>query len=739
MQGFIHIFKLNEKQILQNDIESLLKQYKSNNLFVHEEKNTKIHSVYFTNEYDNYPYTFSQDSVFTPVGIFTRDLYEIYKNLTEKSQPEKRQYVKNLEGQFAIGNANFIKNEIEIFTHIARIETVYYYTSDNLIVVGTDPLIMGLIVYRGNIEFDVESMYSFILNGYYADDLTPYKNIKALPANNHIIVNQNGLHTHELDDIYSNLLDLEYSKKDYDNLTDTFLNAFNTQNKDKKFNLALTGGKDSRLIFAAMNSKNFNLSVFTNGFDDNPDVVIAKKIANMYEINHKVTGPKISDENTIKVNIYQKIKRVMLATSGLVYGYENVGALGKFSGHKSFDGVGAELVKGGFAAFIHSDDKSEKQKLVKVFNKHHQYFKSNVDNTFENFLNNFIDSEHGLHKLQILYSLIYRSGRLTSAAKNASNYSRQSHSPFLDNKFLREALKINYTDNKNEEIHYQIMKRIDKRLIDIPFGKDRWRVERSKPLFAADYKNWFSREPYYPNNVLGNYNWRNIQNNNPEVIKQFKNILLSNPNHLIYDIVDYKKIKLLFSKPIKAGYMRFIWSLASVIIFVNELDGKSAQSLNRNIQIKLPSTSISTYKNKKKILDVSRNFLPLNKSIEEVGDNKFSIKNHDYNRILKSFKGNFSDSPTEVNLKDAKKLNIHVHLTLLNNIEDVKMQILYYKNGKRSHHYFADKTVDNNQVEFYSELNNSKEFDSFRILLYFTKAKVDETFKVNYAFYEITY
>src|SRR5699024_4185601 len=114
------------------------------------------------------------------------------------------------------------------------------------------------------------------------------------------------------------------------------------------------------LIFAAMNSNKFDLSVFTNGFEDNPDVVIAKKIATMYDIKHKTTSPKIPDENTISINIYKKIKKVMLATSGMVYGYENVGLSSSFLGDRAFDGVGAELVKGGFANFVNSNDNSNK-------------------------------------------------------------------------------------------------------------------------------------------------------------------------------------------------------------------------------------------------------------------------------------------------------------------------------------------------------------------------------------------
>src|SRR5699024_1605956 len=145
----------------------------------------------------------------------------------------------------------------------------------------------------------------------------------------YIKVTADGLKTFDIDNIQSDLMNIKYSKQDYDRLTDLFLNSFKTQNKDKDFKLALTGGKDSRLIFAAMYSNTFNFTTFTNGFNDSPDVVIAKKISDMYNITHVTSSPKISEENTISVNIYNKIKGVMLSTSGLVYGYENVSLPGK--------------------------------------------------------------------------------------------------------------------------------------------------------------------------------------------------------------------------------------------------------------------------------------------------------------------------------------------------------------------------------------------------------------------------
>lgn len=739
MQGFIHIFKIDKSYNYDVDIEAILKKYKTPLLHVSETKNKNITSVYFTNEYTEYPYGHTANGMFTPVGIFTREISEIKNSLMNSQTSNKLDYVRNLEGQFAIGYSDFISHEVNVFTHVARIETVYVYTSNDVIIIGTDPLIISLIATNGKVEFSLSAMHSFILNGYYADDGTPFKDVYALPGNSHIKIDENGLIINEIDDLYTNLLNKEYSISDYDDLTDLFINAFNTQPKDKEFKLALTGGKDSRLIFAAMNTNNFDLSVFTNGFDDNPDVVIAKRIADMYKLEHRSASPKISDENTITVNIYNKIKRVMLATSGMVYGYENVGALSKFTGHKSFDGIGAELVKGGFANFINSDENSNKLKLVNTFNRNHQLMKNGKDNPFGDFLHDFIDDEQGLHKLQILYSLKYRTGRLTSAAKNAANYSRQSHSPFLDNKFLREALKIQYADNKNEEIHYQIMKRIDKRLIDIPFAKDRWRVEKNKPITASDYDNWFNRQPFYPSTVLGNYNWRKVQNNDKVIIKQFKDILLSNSNHIIYQIIDYKAVSKMINSTIKSNHMRFIWSLASIIIFVNELTDVSNKVFNKDINVTLPSTSVNEYKNKKEIIDLTNNFLPLNKSIDISEDNCISITNFEKHRKLLSFEGKYTEAPNQINIQNISKLSLRVHLNHSENISKIIGQILFYKDNKLEKTIYLDFDKTNDTTEFYHVNDDMDQYDSFRVLLNFNKLDEMDTATLNYAFYEITY
>src|SRR5699024_4845216 len=175
---FIHIFHKNQQNNLELDLSKLVKEYKSEHIKVTKRYEGNITSFFFTNETDNLEsaYNNQEDFFFTPVGIFTRQIDEIAQNMRKKNKQIELNYIKDLEGQFAIAYADYKQNTITAYSHVARIETIYSYVSENEIIIGTDPMLIGLIAYNGKIEFDTNSMYSFLSNGYYADDQTPFKN-----------------------------------------------------------------------------------------------------------------------------------------------------------------------------------------------------------------------------------------------------------------------------------------------------------------------------------------------------------------------------------------------------------------------------------------------------------------------------------------------------------------------------------------------------------------------------------
>ena len=82
---------------------------------------------------------------------------------------------------------------------------------------------------------------------------------------------------------------------------------------DLNFQLGLTAGLDSRCILSAIPPDNTQVSCFTIGNSDNPDVIIAKELASIYGFEHE--QKKI--EQTSAEDFIQNLKKAIYLSEGL--------------------------------------------------------------------------------------------------------------------------------------------------------------------------------------------------------------------------------------------------------------------------------------------------------------------------------------------------------------------------------------------------------------------------------------
>jgi hypothetical protein len=111
--------------------------------------------------------------------------------------------------------------------------------------------------------------------------------------------------------------------------------------------LSLTGGKDSRLVAAALVAAGVPVRARTHGFAAHPDVVIAAEIARRLGIEHAVTAPAAPGQQT---DVLGRLRAAVLVADGMLSAFENVGrpdparpAAVTAGGH------GGELLRGGYA------------------------------------------------------------------------------------------------------------------------------------------------------------------------------------------------------------------------------------------------------------------------------------------------------------------------------------------------------------------------------------------------------
>jgi hypothetical protein len=111
--------------------------------------------------------------------------------------------------------------------------------------------------------------------------------------------------------------------------------------------LSLTGGKDSRLIAAALVVAGVPVVARTHGFADHPDVVVAAEIARRLGIEHIVRTPAAPGQ---QVDVLGRIRATVLVADGMLSAFENVGRPDPAdSPVVTAGGHGGELLRGGYA------------------------------------------------------------------------------------------------------------------------------------------------------------------------------------------------------------------------------------------------------------------------------------------------------------------------------------------------------------------------------------------------------
>ena len=135
--------------------------------------------------------------------------------------------------------------------------------------------------------------------------------------------------------------------------------------------LSLTGGKDSRLIAAALARAGVAVHARTYGFPDHPDVVIAAQVARELGLEHEIAEPRTTGggpggadgaaagrstgpATVQEVDVLGRLRATVLVADGMLSAFENVGRPDPDAATAAIaiGGHGGELLRGGYAKII---------------------------------------------------------------------------------------------------------------------------------------------------------------------------------------------------------------------------------------------------------------------------------------------------------------------------------------------------------------------------------------------------
>ena len=248
--------------------------------------------------------------------------------------------------------------------------------------------------------------------------------------------------------------------------------------------LSLTGGKDSRLIAAALVAAGVPVAARTHGFADHPDVVTAAEIARRLGIEHIVRTPAAPGQ---QVDVLARIRGSVLVADGMLSAFENVGRPDPaMSQAVTAGGHGGELLRGGYAETAgHLTGASgprgaldparravrSAELLRRLTTKHLGLLRRGPALSYVASLGSWTPAlaRHPLQALDDFY-LVNRAGRWSAAARQAYLLRERLAQPLFDDRVVLAARAVPLADRVSGALSAAVLAELSPAIADVPLA-----------------------------------------------------------------------------------------------------------------------------------------------------------------------------------------------------------------------------------------------------------------------------
>lgn len=477
-----------------------------------------------------------------------------------------------------------------------------YYAENNECYVISNRACIAALVSNKSTFFKIDPVLQVWMFGisYPLSKETLFKNVEILPqgtivtfTSDNIVVKRPNIDIWYDENLYTSFRDNR--KKYWDTIFEKMIAALRILDKLETdtipIRLLLSGGKDSRLLFAFFKNKGLTekVSLRTGGPPYSSDVVVANMIAMHYNLKHIHYDSIFTDlDYSNQIPSHAFMTEGMMSPFDLQYNIKPVNEV-------FISGMEGGLRTG------HSPLKKKLEDIKKILTINNPYFldplnilkdevkvknKTILDEWFQKASNN----QNDINNLPVRLHLETRFHRWVSASQVV--YSIRGFGP----NFLSTDIPILATYNTNAEVrsselfHYEMMNRVDLWLVnECPFAQQIW-----SPLLKKEVKNLYKKLP----SMMPNFDTKTkvIKGSIAAFKANHKKIfsfLLEEPSHEIFNFIDYNNLKKASEKDVSTrGYMA-LWNIIKFKYLytikdfkdLSSVDGKNKQSIIPEIRV----------------------------------------------------------------------------------------------------------------------------------------------------------
>jgi Asparagine synthase len=377
-------------------------------------------------------------------------------------------------------------------TGVTRVDPVYLAEVPGAVVVSDRAswaaAVAGLLG-----EPDPVMVAAFLALGYPVSAATPFRGVRALGARTRLTVTGDRLAvTADRGEATGT--------GSYDQVATALVDAVRPLGElSVPVELSLTGGKDSRLIAAALTAAKVPFQARTHGFASHPDVIVAAMIARRLGVEHIVTEPRAAEPERApdEADLLTRLRSAVLVSDGMLSAFENVGRPDPQVQAEPVQtgGHGGELLRGGYGPAAWTDRKPARawsearggELFRRMVTRRLGLLRPAAASAYLASLAPFAAAlpRGPLRTLDDFY-LVNRAGRWSAAARQAYLIRSPLVQPFFSDEVVRAARAVALPDRVTDRLHRGVLAVLCPELLDLPLAGSSWKSgPRTPPVRAA--------------------------------------------------------------------------------------------------------------------------------------------------------------------------------------------------------------------------------------------------------------
>ncbi|MFP4692725.1 MAG: hypothetical protein ACLFM2_02570 [Halothece sp.] len=526
---------------------------------------------------------------------------DIYKDVIHLE--DRINYFRDLGGVYTYFLYDERSKNFAVYNTPGRLYPLYYGKDKETIACGNRAMMVNALL-RGeqriaDVKLDQRFPF-FLLNGYYGDHLTPFSGVKVLESDTELIMNFgkiskssiSNLQFHDDGQVY---VDPEL----YDQLASTLVDTvFAIGSQNSSLTLGLTGGKDSRLLFSAFLNSGLFFKCVTNGYSEHPDVLLAQRIAQYYNIEHelKTPGGKGESSTTIQRKVVSDIAESIFMTEGMLHPWKTICLpRDNMSNSSTVSGFGGEILRGGFAKSHYGEESLNRDqkwlsnfflsKFYKNYEMLTQNARHNLDNWRETVLSSALSYDSPAAFADAFY-LEFRAGRWAAMSLSSGD---ETYYPFCDAELIRISNKATVTTRVNDVLIVEMLKRLAPSLLTFPLADDQWAFWNSE---NTTYKPSTQSQPVPPLSTnrftRAKVDWRLAVGT--DLYNVFWEICCgSSADERLNLLVDRSQLQKVFKDGsiFKGSIAKFLWNVAGMMMVLKDMRAEVNYNDDEKISIRV--------------------------------------------------------------------------------------------------------------------------------------------------------